>query len=264
GLVRNDAFDWPAQLATLVPSVDPDISVAFFGGNDSQGFSTPLIQKIDSPEWRAEYAARVDQFIGLLGGPNRTVIWIGIPTHPGKANAGLAVQTEVVRERLAAHPEVHYVDLWSLFAGINGGFSKLSRDPFTGEYIEVRTKVGEDYFHLNTRGTKILASLVTNLIADDLVARGATQAADMKTALYPQDQPGLYEIVDNDNLTVIAKRVGTTIDAIVAVNGWADENHVIFAKQKIKLPAPPLVQPATAVASNEPDPSTTTPPTSTG
>ena len=39
GLARPDFFDWPAELAAKLPEVDPDIVVATFGGNDSQGLA---------------------------------------------------------------------------------------------------------------------------------------------------------------------------------------------------------------------------------
>jgi LysM repeat protein len=47
-----------------------------------------------------------------------------------------------------------------------------------------------------------------------------------------------YTVVANDYLGGIAKKVGTTVDAIVAANGWADgDKHVIIPGQVIKLPA---------------------------
>ncbi|HEY4332520.1 MAG TPA: LysM domain-containing protein, partial [Ilumatobacteraceae bacterium] len=50
--------------------------------------------------------------------------------------------------------------------------------------------------------------------------------------------PGTYVVQPGDSLTAIAANVGTTVDAIVAVNGWTDgSSHPIFAGEKIKLPA---------------------------
>jgi LysM repeat protein len=47
-----------------------------------------------------------------------------------------------------------------------------------------------------------------------------------------------YIVVAGDYLGGIAKKVGTTVDAIVAANGWADgANHVIIPGQTIRLPA---------------------------
>ena len=37
GLARPDFYDWPAEIDAKLPTVDPDIVVATFGGNDAQG-----------------------------------------------------------------------------------------------------------------------------------------------------------------------------------------------------------------------------------
>src|SRR4051795_7827614 len=37
GLSRPDFFDWPSHFAQQIPSVNPDIVVVTFGGNDAQG-----------------------------------------------------------------------------------------------------------------------------------------------------------------------------------------------------------------------------------
>ena len=47
-----------------------------------------------------------------------------------------------------------------------------------------------------------------------------------------------YTVVNGDYLAGIATKNGTTVDAIVAANGWSDgANHPIFPGDKIKLPA---------------------------
>ena len=48
---------------------------------------------------------------------------------------------------------------------------------------------------------------------------------------------GTYTIVAGDYLAGIAAKVGTTIDAIVKVNGWPDRTHAIYPGDVIKLPA---------------------------
>ena len=49
---------------------------------------------------------------------------------------------------------------------------------------------------------------------------------------------GLYTVVAGDYLAGIAAKTGTTVDAIIQVNGWTDgTKHLIVAGQQIKLPA---------------------------
>ena len=77
---------------------------------------------------------------------------------------------------------------------------------------------------------------------------GATTAAaggDTSTGATPEQTTttvdvasgGVYVIVDGDTLSRIANKNGTTVAAIVAVNGWADDSHLIYKGLKIKLPA---------------------------
>ena len=54
-----------------------------------------------------------------------------------------------------------------------------------------------------------------------------------------QDTSGAltYEVQPGDYLNAIATKLGTTVDAIVAANGWPDGAlHVIIPGQKIKVP----------------------------
>jgi LysM repeat protein len=48
---------------------------------------------------------------------------------------------------------------------------------------------------------------------------------------------GSYTVVANDYLGGIAKKVGSTVDAIVAANGWSDgSSHVLIPGDVIKIP----------------------------
>ena len=179
GLVRPDFFDWPARLRETVPAVNPDIVVALFGGNDGQSFRTddPNAgaaggKSVDSPEWRAEYGKRVGEVMDYLSADGRTLVWVGVPNAlKDDLTARLAVQNEVVKDQVAKHPSVIFVDSWYQFTGIDGSFAPLIMDPRDGEFKPVRSET--DGFHLNTTGEEILAFLVGNAVISDLRARGA-------------------------------------------------------------------------------------------
>ena len=58
------------------------------------------------------------------------------------------------------------------------------------------------------------------------------------TTTFDTASGGTYVIVANDYLGLIAKKTGTTVDGIIAANGWPDGvNHVLIPGQSIKLPA---------------------------
>ena len=172
GLVRTDFYDWPAKLRELMASQNPDIVIALFGGNDGQGFQSPVISKVDTPEWRAEYAERVAEVVDIVTEGGRTLIWVGVPNAESESlTANLRVQNESVQSELAHHPEVLFVDAWSKFTGIDGGFAPYAFDPRDGETKPVRSET--DGFHLNRTGEEILAVYVNTAVTEALKARGA-------------------------------------------------------------------------------------------
>jgi uncharacterized protein len=170
GLARPDFFDWPARLHEQIPVVSPDIVVVTFGGNDGQPIHG-LDKNVDTPEWRAEYGKRVSAVMDYLSQDGRTLIWVGIP-NAGSPNltARLEIQNEVVKEQLATHPNVVFVDAWDRFTGIDGGYASYVVDPRDGESKPVR---GGDGFHLNTKGAEILANDISQAVLSELRKRGA-------------------------------------------------------------------------------------------
>jgi uncharacterized protein len=171
GLVRPDFFDWPAHLQSTVPTANPDIVVALFGGNDGQPFLNTT-NPVDSAEWRAEYGKRVAAVMEFLSSGGRTLIWVGVPNaEDEKLTGNLQIQNEVVKQQAAAHPDVVFVDAWYRFAGIDGGFAPQIEDPRDGQFKEVRSN--SDGFHLNTIGEEILAFDVGNAVIAEMKARGA-------------------------------------------------------------------------------------------
>ena len=171
GLVRKDFYDWPAKLTELMGSRNPDIVIALFGGNDGQPF-LGTTDPVDSPEWRAEYARRVAEVVEIVTAGGRTLIWVGVPNAEDESlTANLGVQNEVVKAELANHPEVIFVDAWSKFTGIDGGFAPYAFDPRDGETKPVRSET--DGFHLNRTGEEILAVYVNDAVTGALRTRGA-------------------------------------------------------------------------------------------
>jgi LysM repeat protein len=57
------------------------------------------------------------------------------------------------------------------------------------------------------------------------------------TTTSPLQAGPTYTVQQGDYLGGIAKKVGTTVQAIIDINGWTDGvNHVIYPGQKIKVP----------------------------
>ena len=180
GLSRPDFFDWPAHFDEILPTINPDIVVVTFGGNDAQGLSElggnfieqqPTGETGGDVDWRAEYGRRVGAAMDQLAAGNRTLIWVGIPNDDSaEVTARMRVQDEVVRAEAAKRPDVVFIDTWARFSGISGGWAQFVIDPRDGVGKDVRA---DDGFHLNTTGAEILALDIAEAIRTDLRARGA-------------------------------------------------------------------------------------------
>ena len=183
GLARPDFFNWPEELATKLPEVDPDIVVATFGGNDSQGLTVAELGSDGRPdfiigdpvsneaEWSAEYEQRAGDVMDLLLEDDRKVIWVGIPNDDNpEITEALAIQDQAVRAAADARPDVVFVDTWSRFSGRDGGWAEFVVDPRDNQGKDVRA---DDGFHLNQNGAEILAVDIAIRVQDALRELGA-------------------------------------------------------------------------------------------
>jgi hypothetical protein len=171
GLARPDFYDWPARFAKQMQRLNPDIVIVTFGGNDGQPIHG-LNKPVDSPEWRAEYGRRVGSVMDLLSSDGRTLIWVGIPNdNDPVTTAHLKIQDEVVRDQVAQHPGVVFIDSWHIFSGLDGGYAEYVVDPRDG--LSKRVRSSTDGFHLNVTGAEILALHIGDAVTADLRERGA-------------------------------------------------------------------------------------------
>jgi uncharacterized protein len=177
GLARPDFFDWPAEIDAQLPTVDPDIVVATFGGNDAQGLSVESGEFIvgdpvtNEAEWTAEYQARAGAVMDQLLADGRTVIWVGIPNDDNPdVTARMAIQDRAAKAAAAERPDVIFIDTWKRFSGRDGGWAEFVIDPRDGQGKDVRA---DDGFHLNQNGAEILAIDIAQAIRDTLREQGA-------------------------------------------------------------------------------------------
>jgi hypothetical protein len=177
GLARPDFFDWPAEIETKLPEVDPDIVVATFGGNDAQGLAVESGEFIigdpvaNEAEWVAEYTERAGAVMDQLLAGGRTLIWVGIPNDDNpEVTERMAIQDRAAKAAAAERPEVIFIDTWKRFSGRDGGWAEFVIDPRDGQGKDVRA---DDGFHLNQTGAEILAIDIAQAIRDTLREQGA-------------------------------------------------------------------------------------------
>lgn len=161
GLVRDDFFDWPANIRTQLGKRDAEAVIVMMGGNDGQGFTLPggRILKDGTPEWAAEYERRATIMMRLLvDGGKRHAYWVGMPIAK---SARLAKDYDLInaalRRAAAATPGATYVDIWHDFAP-DGKYT----DFLDGKLVRAR-----DGVHLNRDGATILMRKLYALLDAD-------------------------------------------------------------------------------------------------
>ena len=163
GLARPDVFDWPAQLRqnTATP---PDAVVIMLGANDAQNLQTQArtLAVAGTPEWRAEYSARVAAVLSQLAATGvKHILWIGMPDmrdrnlqeHSGVVNA-------IVQAECAKIPAAEYMDSTALFSPKPGTYSAYVIQ--SGKPVLMRASDG---CHLNADGADLLARTIHDKLA---------------------------------------------------------------------------------------------------
>ena len=145
GLVRDDVYDWNAELLNVLNSERPDIVIVALGANDRQAIRAGDGQLAPhTPEWDAAYARRLASFVETLKVYGRPFFWVGVP--PMRVTAAL-------RDMLAFNglyqPAVegaggHFVDIWNGFTDENGNYISSGPD-VEGQLRALRTSDGINF-----------------------------------------------------------------------------------------------------------------------
>lgn len=157
GLTRPDYFDWPAEVADRLPTLDPEVVVAMFGANDAQGLILDgSAVPYGTPEWRTEYAARVGALMDQLTAGGRPVLWVSQPPMRSASFSGKMRDLDAIYRREASRrPAVTFVDSTPVLGDDDGGWTPYL--PGSGGQTLARQADG---IHLSRAGGDRLAGVV--------------------------------------------------------------------------------------------------------
>ncbi len=164
GLARPDQFDWFERLSEqMVSETPPEAVIWMVGGNDNQDMLTEAGRvSYPSPEWEAEYRARVGTLMDITAYPDVQMIWIGLPPMQPQPWTELPIITNPILEQEAAvRPWVTYVDIWDLFLDEDGTYNPRIVGPDGTE----RLARAPDGVHITRRASEWVADLAWDEIA---------------------------------------------------------------------------------------------------
>ncbi|MFQ0815672.1 hypothetical protein AVM02_09170 [Brucella anthropi] len=154
GFVRNDHFDWPANIGNILDEEKPAAVVVMIGANDRQAITekdTSLPPR--SPEWNAEYQKRVAAFIKAVNDRHFPLVWIGQPPFRPKGMSQDMLALNEIYRTATEKAGGKFADVWDGFVDEDGNFTQTGFD-INGQTARLR---GNDGINITSAGKRKLA-----------------------------------------------------------------------------------------------------------
>ena len=163
GLVRDDHYDWLAELPKEIEAIKPSLVVVMIGANDRQPFrTTDQREKFRTDAWNAEYERRITALINLVLERNIPILWTGLPSFSSPSlSADAATLNAMYRAKVEPAGGV-FVDIWDGFADEDGKFVATGSD-INGQPVRLR---GSDGLSLTRAGKRKMAFYIEKYVRD--------------------------------------------------------------------------------------------------
>jgi hypothetical protein len=161
GFARPDFFDWDKTAADQVQKNSFDIAVMFVGTNDRQSIKSDTGSvKVLTSVWTDIYKSRVAQFVQVLRGANKPIIWVGMPAVQKPDLSAVLSQIGAIQQLAVFAGGGAYVDIYDRFVDDNGDYSATGPD-LNGNQINIRRSDGTRF---TSAGADKLAYYVSQTI----------------------------------------------------------------------------------------------------
>lgn len=145
GFVRNDFYDWPAEIGPIIEEVKPALIITMIGSNDRQAMRVNgRTEDVRSESWEKEYKARIESFAKTIKASNTPLIWVGGPPFRFKSmSADILAFNEYYRQAAEAIGG-SFVDIWDGFVDQDGAFV-LNGSDINGKIVRLRNSDGINF-----------------------------------------------------------------------------------------------------------------------
>lgn len=142
GLVRQDYYNWPQQLPTMLDQMKPAMVVVMIGANDRQQIiGDGLNEKYGTDPWFLAYEERVQQFVKLVTSRHIPLLWVGLPSFGSDQLTASALKLNQLYQSQVASVGGEFIDIWDGFTDQNGEFIVTGSD-INGQQVRLRTADG--------------------------------------------------------------------------------------------------------------------------
>ena len=145
GLVRDDFYDWNAELPKLLNQEKPDIVVVALGGNDRQNMkigNTRVPPHTDP--WEQAYTQRVKNLADTLKVYGRPFFWASAPPMRLAASGRDMTYLNGFFDSAVSEAGGYFIDIWNGFTDDNGAYISSGPDA-DGQLRALRTGDGINF-----------------------------------------------------------------------------------------------------------------------
>ncbi|CCV05501.1 conserved exported hypothetical protein [Mesorhizobium metallidurans STM 2683] len=264
GLVRDDVYNWPEQIKSLIETEKPAAVVVMLGSNDRQQMRIDdTREQPRSENWTKEYERRTEALGKAIASTKVPYLWVGMPAfRVAKMTSDMLAFNDIYRSAAEGHGG-EFVDVWDGFVDENGAFV-ISGPDINGQAVRLRT---DDGINVTRAGKRKLAFYAEKPLLKIL---GLSAPGGVTTAAAPAGAP-----VEAPAAAAAPIEVDRTVPMLLsdpALDGGSEllgavplkkadrsgEKLVIKGKAPDASPGraddfswPPKVQPATAAAGND-------------
>lgn len=164
GLSRYDYVDVQAKTREAMDRHPLDVAVVLFGANDAQAIETGgQVHAFGSDGWKAAYARRIDDLVGLLRSRGVTVYWVGLPKmRRDSFDARMTLINGVVSARMRALG-VPWIETRALTSDADGEYAAYLPDA-GGRRVLMRANDG---IHMSLSGYRRISAPVADRVMRD-------------------------------------------------------------------------------------------------
>lgn len=183
GLVRDDYYDWNAELLKLLNEEKPDFIVVAIGSNDRQQMRTEGGRlALRSEPWEKAYAARIAAMADTLKVYGRPFFWMGAPPmRQSSAIRDMAYFNDFYRPAVA-NAGGNFVDIWGGFTNEEGRYISSGPD-VAGQLRALRSGDGINF----TRAGRLKLAFFVDREIKRVTGGGAT-GVDLMASTAQQSQ----------------------------------------------------------------------------
>ncbi|SFO14058.1 hypothetical protein SAMN03159463_01239 [Mesorhizobium sp. NFR06] len=271
GFVRDDFYNWPDEIKSLIETEKPAALIVMLGSNDRQQMKIGDVREQPRSEnWTKEYERRIDAFGKAIQDAKVPFLWVGMPAFRAtKMNSDMLAFNDIYHSAAEKHGG-EFVDVWDGFVDENGAFVTSGPD-MNGQSVRLRS---DDGINVTKAGKRKLAFYTEKPLAKIL---GLAAPGSITTLSAPAGAP--VEAPKPAAAPVIVDRTAPMLLGDPSLDGGSDllgaaqparadpnlpgEKLIVEGKAPAASPGraddfswPPKTQPATAAVESGATPAT--------